>query len=418
MSHKRPKDKKKEQKKLAQKARALSKRREIYNFLFKVLEIQDQVEKLPNHIKTQIYDFSYPQIQIDSSEIKSLKIAKELTDQIEHEIQNGKIKINDSNVPLCIVNYIFALHDLIRSWYAETDILLNGSRKDKLNKKKEHVASSLFDSLNYINSKIAPIASESFTNYLNEICSKTAKIALVHYDFENGLYPQLKIAKTEKLKFYPIIVLKKLNIKKTNLEVEGGSRTAYPLMHFNFSGLTPLVLEKGVIENDEILPIYVQDHAMIRLSERISIAPQGYLHDCLGRSLSNPKVVGFDGDSYLIEYNLYSYKMGYLVVSKIKNFALIRSFKFITMTGTPEFNQISKMLRATKHDVTYLGLDTLEILANSDISKDPELRSVFEKCGLGDLFKLSEIKNMFETPKNYVADEIKQYFSIAQNNSP
>jgi hypothetical protein len=416
MSHKKPKEKRKQQKKLAQKTRALSRRREIYNYLFKVLKIEDQISQLPSSIRALIYDFSHPQIQIDSSEVRSVRSAEHLTSQIEQALEESTIKINDEEVPLNWVGYIFALHGLIKSMYADTDSLLNGDRKEKLNKKKHHVAASIFDSLNYINSKITPIANVAYLDYLNEICNNAARLSLVHYNFENGLYPQLKILKTESLKSYPAIILKKLNIKKTTLELDGKPRTAYPLVNFTFYGLKPLVIEKGVLENDEVLPIYIQDHAMTRLAERINIAPQGYLNDCLGRSLANPKVVGVDGDAYLVEFYLYSYKVGYLVVSKTKNFALIRSFKFITMTGTPEFNQISKILRATKHDVTYLGLDTLEILVNSDISKDPELRSVFEKCGLEDLFRLSEI-NMFETPKNYVADEIKQYFSIAQNNS-
>ena len=82
------------------------------------------------------------------------------------------------------------------------------------------------------------------------------------------------------------------------------------------------------------------------------------------------------------------------------------------MTGTPEFNELSKVLRATKHDLTYLGLDDLETFVNSDIPKDKDLKEIFIKCGLKDLFKLAEIKDIFQTPKISVAQEIKQYFKF------
>lgn len=408
MSHKRPKNKKKEQKKNAQKARSLQKRKEAYTEIFDLLEIKEKINNLPINFKNKLYNFSYPQPQIIINEIKNFAYAQNLQNQIREMWSEEYVKIYDKKLPLNNFHYLVALEDVIRNWYSEAKYFV---QQDKDLRNKE-LASKIIDSLNYINSKISPIISDAYYEYVNKICDVVAKTSLIFYEFENGIYPQLRIEKNEARKPYPAIVLKKLNIKKVNLTLEDKSRTAYPLMVFSFTGLEPCVFEQNVIGNDQVLPVYVQDHAIKRLQERIKIAPLGYLHDCLGKCLSNPVVVGTDGSSYLIEFKLYSYKIGYLLVAKTNNFALVRSFKFLTMTGTPEFNELSKNLKATKYDLSYLGLDDLETFANSDVPKDTQLREIFIKCGLEDLFRISEIRNIFQSPKIAVAQEIKDYFKF------
>lgn len=408
MSHKRPKNKRKEEKKIAQKAKSLQKRKEIYNNIFKIFGIEEKIKEIPPRLKEKIYNFSYPQPLIVVDEIKNLPIAQSLQSQIRDLLEERNITIEDHKFPITQFHYVMALDDLVRGWYIDTKRFLEekgGREKDK----KE--ASCMLDILNFIHSKIYNL-SDLYYDYLNHICDVVAKVVLVHFNFENGIYPQLKINKNDSKKIYPTIYLKKLNIKKTQITLENKSRNAYPLVFFSFKELKPLFFEEGVLDNQNILPIYVQDHAIQRMIERIKIAPLGYLHDCIGRSLSNPRVIGMDGSSYLIEFYLYSFKVGYLLVSKTDTFAVVRSFKFLTMTGTPEFNELSKVLRATKHDLTYLGLDDLETFVNSDIPKDKDLKEIFIKCGLKDLFKLAEIKDIFQTPKISVAQEIKQYFKF------
>jgi hypothetical protein len=144
--------------------------------------------------------------------------------------------------------------------------------------------------------------------------------------------------------------------------------------------------------------------------ERLGISPLGYMFDCLGRSLSKPILSGNSGPSYLLEFNYYSNKLGYLLISNEGDFAVVRSFKFITMTGTPEFYNLKKALKGSREDFEYLGLDTLETLLNSDISKDTKLREIFESCGLGHLFTINHLQ--FAKPESSVAEEIKQYFRL------
>ena len=72
MSHKRPKNKRKEEKKIAQKAKSLQKRKEIYNNIFKIFGIEEKIKEIPPRLKEKIYNFSYPQPLIVVDEIKNL----------------------------------------------------------------------------------------------------------------------------------------------------------------------------------------------------------------------------------------------------------------------------------------------------------------------------------------------------------
>ena len=414
MSHKKPKSKRKEDKKLLQKTKSISKRKENYYSVIKILEVEDQFKSIPNKIKEQLWEFSWPQIEVCTNKIKDFPLRKQIEHEISYELNNVNITVNSTDIPVILFNNVIGLHYFIRSCYEEGLQYLKNTNADE---KHKEICRSSIDAINYINSKLTPIVNQNYSNYLNEIINAASKVVLLHYNFEDGIYPTLVVKHTAGgNKPYPFIELNRINIKKENLEINGTQRIGLPCQYYDYHGISPIIFKEGVIDNDKPLPVYVQDHAISRLLERINIGgASGYLYDCLGRSLYDPINSGSDGDSYLIDYYLYSYKLGYLVVSKTKDFALVRSFKFITMTGTPEFNEIRKNLRATKHDVTYLGLDTLEILVNSDIAKDPKLKEVFTKCGLGHLFELSERTNgfkVFQNPQNAVAEEIKKYFNF------
>ncbi len=426
MSHKRLKQKKKEQKKTAQKQRTLAKRRNIYAQIFEILEIKDKISSLPNSLKEDIYNFSWPKIAIDTKGIEDLPIRTQIEDAIKSSLDKETIEINGKFVFLSAVNYVIALREIIESWYKEFESVLRESEKNKNKNKNEkiiekHNLRKTHDTLNYINSKLVPLVNSIYEKYLQAISNIACKYINAHFDFENGIYPKFVIGRTESQKTFPLIQVHKLNLKKEKLKIADQERTACLGHCVSLFGVSPISFEPNTIDNKEKIPVYIQDHAIIRLKERLGIIrPAGYLLDCLGRSLAKPVVVGFDGESYLIEYKLYdNYKLGYLIVSKTENFALVRSFKFITMTGTPEFKKLTGILRATKHDVSYLGLDTMDVFINSDISKDEKLKSIFEKSDLGHLLELCEIVTHGEdgirfssSSQQTIAKEIKEYFRV------
>lgn len=405
MSHKKPKSKKKEQKKLAQKAKSVNKKREKYNNITKVLDIEKEFKFLPLILKKDLWSFSLPQIQVCTKNIIGHKHCEFLKESIFQELERKKLEINSENISL------LAYSDFI-SFYA----FMLGVYRDINTPEIYDKYHTYFNIIEKVYFKIKKVIDETYGEYSKKVFSVASKLTLQFYSFENGLYPKLISYLTKTNKIGLKIELNKINIKKEIISIDKGPRAAYLCPTYDGVEVSPLFVEKNTIGNSEKIPVYIQEHAINRLFERLSIKTQGYLLDCVGISLRNPKISGYDG-AYLIDYNFYSYKLGYLIVSNFGNMAVVRSFKFITMTGTPEFYAISKKLKTTKHDVTYLGLDTLDVFVNSDLSKDPKLIKVFTECGLGHLFKFgetiqSDIYNVFENPRNTVAEEIKKYLNL------
>lgn len=421
MSHKRLKSKKKENKKLTKKNKKLVKLlidKDVYNQIFEFLEIKDQILKLSRNLRYQIYNFSWPKISIDISEISDPELSKKINNEINQWIEKEFVEINNKYLVLPAVPYVIGLKELVYAWLIDINNFIKSLKyTQNVSDKKKKEAIYLHNVLSEINSKISPVLEKIYIKYAKSIETVAGSVINVYFNFENGLYPELSIKRTENQKPFPVIKACKVNIRKENLKTEEGERNAYRAHKITMIDLSPIFFEPNVIGNLNKIPVYIQDHALLRLKERVNLKPEGYLLDSLGVSLSSPKVAGRDGDSYLIDFNLYKYKLGYLLVRKDKDFALVKSFKFITMTGTPEFNKIAKTFRATKYDLTYLGLDTLDVFMSSDLSKDKELRRIFEKCDLGHLFELSDMiqtnkEIIFQSSKQSIADEIKKYFKL------
>ena len=70
--------------------------------------------------------------------------------------------------------------------------------------------------------------------------------------------------------------------------------------------------------------------------------------------------------------------------------ALIQTFLFITMDGTPEGAEFWRRLRLSGADRAYLGLDDLRTYAESDLKSDPELVRILSDCGCGHLFDVAK----------------------------
>lgn len=406
MSHKKPKDKKKEQRRLAHKTKSLNKNKEKYSSIIKALNLEEEFKSLPLFLKEGLWKSSLPQIQVCAKKISDHEFCDKIKNQVQTALENEYIKVNSNNISL--ISYT----NLI-SFYVFSSNCYNDINTPRIYE-KYHIYSDL---IKIIYDTTRNAINETYEGFYSKIIAVTSELVLPYYNFENGIYPKFIINRTESKKQCLTIELQKTNIKKEVLNIDKGPRTVYLCPNHDAKEIQPAFFEKGIIGNKDKIPVYVQEHAINRLFERLSIKTKGYLLDCLGLSLNKPKISGYDGESYLIDYNFYSYKLGYLIVSNFGDFAVVRSFKFITMTGTPEFLKIARKLKTTKYDITYLGLDTLDVFVNSDLSKDPKLMQIFVDCDLGHLFKFSEKfsftnSSFFENPRNVVADEIKKYLKL------
>ena len=160
------------------------------------------------------------------------------------------------------------------------------------------------------------------------------------------------------------------------------------------------------------LPVYVQSHALRNLRERVNLSSAtAFLDHWLYESLRQPLIVERQGDDLLVEYRILKDRVGYLIVTPLHDCVAVRTFKFLTMEGTPEARKLKERLRLTRRDVDWLGLSELSAFTQTDLSEDPELCELLEECGCGHLF---ELKNwdFAPQPKAFAA-EMRKYLRMA-----
>ena len=140
--------------------------------------------------------------------------------------------------------------------------------------------------------------------------------------------------------------------------------------------------------DDSLLPVYVQQHALDQLRERVPITGPG-VEDYLWQSLVDPKLLPGDRtDEFLAEYRLYQYVLGYLPVRRLPDKIIVKTFLFLTMSGTPQQRLLFKKLGLERRHREQQSLDQLTLYLTTDIQTDPVLRRVFAECGCGHLFDM------------------------------
>ena len=161
------------------------------------------------------------------------------------------------------------------------------------------------------------------------------------------------------------------------------------------------------------LPVYVQSHALRNLDRRVNLpAVAPYLQAWLEDSLRHPVIVEREaGGDWLVEFRIQSRRVGYLIVTPLEDAVVVRTFKFLTMSGTPEARKIARRLKLNRRDNEWLGLDDLAAFTRTDLCDDPVLRPLLESCGCGHLFDLDEY-DWLPQPKPLAA-EVRRYLGMA-----
>jgi hypothetical protein len=165
-------------------------------------------------------------------------------------------------------------------------------------------------------------------------------------------------------------------------------------------------------------PIYAQSHALRQLRSRVNVAALGnYLEAWLAESLMEPRIADEAGGAegqVLVEYRIREQLLGYLVLSVLEDVAVVRTFLFLTMEGTPEGRRLRARLRVSRREVDWLGLSELSTFTQTDLRADPVMRPILDSCGCGHLFELDSlgVGAPGQQPKA-VAAEMRRYLRMA-----
>ncbi|MDR1335549.1 MAG: hypothetical protein LBK22_01825 [Tannerella sp.] len=167
------------------------------------------------------------------------------------------------------------------------------------------------------------------------------------------------------------------------------------------------------------LPVYIQQHALDRMKERLGLTMTPFYSPILIiDALLRKETVPLSKSRMLIACFVSDLKVGYFVAGVTDGIILIRTFLLLTNGGTPEGDKLSQLTGLQAEDRRYLAIDTLPGLANSDIERNEIICSRFREAGCGSILKLCKRMNddpglMWlldkSQPKNIVSDLITEY---------
>ena len=164
------------------------------------------------------------------------------------------------------------------------------------------------------------------------------------------------------------------------------------------------------LSSGERLPVYVQSHAIDRLCSRLETRSElEFALFALLKSVESPRVVKRPFDVTWLEARTpLGRKVGYFLVKSVDGVALVKTFLFLTMEGTPESERLYSMLGARRDDIEYLELDKLATFLRPDVVNDKELAKIFGDCGCGQLLDIHD-EAYSDEPDRGDAKDIKRY---------
>jgi hypothetical protein len=98
------------------------------------------------------------------------------------------------------------------------------------------------------------------------------------------------------------------------------------------------------------LPVYIQMHALQRISERLDCIKTGMAHYFVYHSLKNGRIKKIQNDQYLIELHILDMKAGYLLAVVQDEMVIVRTFLLLTHNGTPEGAKLANYTGLKKED--------------------------------------------------------------------
>ena len=198
--------------------------------------------------------------------------------------------------------------------------------------------------------------------------------------------------------------------ERKNFSIDGKIHSAYRLGYYNiFEDTTKLEPVQAEIpmnlleeENNNTkkqlmsqikttikLPVYIQNHALRRLDERLDCKDNMYQNFIFSLSFLLPgAVTAVNGQRLIKAIDLSGKAVGYFPFIKQDGAVLLLSFLPLSSPITPEGSVLNKELGIQLEDSKYIGLDKLSFYTNTDFDKVPKLRQALKKAGMWHLTEI------------------------------
>ncbi|MDR0537748.1 MAG: hypothetical protein LBH04_06895 [Tannerellaceae bacterium] len=251
-----------------------------------------------------------------------------------------------------------------------------------------------------------------FTEYITRMRELQLPISMFMSDLRNTIYSAEYTDSSEKVKRHAadgrmmhFIQIRPLKPERKKIILSDGAvRSAVRLtivvtLNFNSQEFMPIEMPSSYLgkkgpQAEKMLPVYITNHALNRIEERLGCNSPGYtqfevfqnLYEC---NEKRRKIIRGVKGRLLVEYQLYGQTAGYMVVSVLKTVILVHTFLLVTNNSTPEGAMLHEQLGFGKLDKEYLGIDRLATFVHSDIFKYDDTRQLFANAGCQPLINLS-----------------------------
>ena len=219
-----------------------------------------------------------------------------------------------------------------------------------------------------------------------------------------------------------VIKVKHYPLEKKKISIDGNIRPVFRIgwtfTSDQFEWLYILPTELGItsLPEDLHIPVYIQDHAIRRIYERIDCILSNALISSIYSSLRN--CIAFrDRDKFIIEYRILNVKVGYLSAVLIDGKLVVRTFLFLTFSGTPEGKRLEEFIGLKALDTKYLKMDKLSSFMTGKLKENDELRSIFERADCLHLVELYDKLDQFSAihPDHSPIEMLARYLETERN---
>lgn len=216
---------------------------------------------------------------------------------------------------------------------------------------------------------------------VSNLFTKTMHTFKTSFEYRNdgvhGLYHTLSICSIEP--------------RLSKVEINGTKRIVYQICSQSvndepeWAGISAAKLSSLYKGDEEVLPVCIQNHALLRYISRISPLGEDVGQYYIAISIRKKEPLIYRRNVlFPICYN--DFKLGYFVGKPVGDKLVISTFLFVTQHGTPEGDKLEKLSGLSKEEITYWNIAKLEVFASGTMNPEQGIFTLFKECGLDYLF--------------------------------
>jgi hypothetical protein len=206
-------------------------------------------------------------------------------------------------------------------------------------------------------------------------------------------------------------------IKNQRIEIliDGLIRPVFRVAWARYGQYIPVYVERNRLGLDpklfpEKIDVYVQNHALHRLCERMDNIPESELHMHIFNAFGVDNKITRHFNRYYFEWKLYNrYKVGYLVASLVENKLIVKTFLLLTQEGTPEEQKLRQLTGLSRYDIQFLNLDKFSSFFDSTLYADTKMKALFEEAGFKPILDCVTNYDWATDNKSKLADRLRKY---------